>query len=206
MSTSGNWHRHSHSCGGWRCTVTTDWCTVMTGDHYTGWRNWSWFTVVRRSCVCYVSSAHNWHGWGYNAVRCRGLMSGVSGCHCGHCGCGTWMKWSCVRWHSFLPAWRSYGYGGNPSLAACAVCVDDVAGQLQSLQTLRLEASYLVQRGRRLTEEEATQTLTHIWPSATIHITDYKVTQCTEFTLSTSSCLWPVSCLANHQILPATST
>ena len=95
---------------------------------------------------------------------------------------------------------------GEYLTAYCAVCVDDVAGQLQSLQTLGLWFSYLVQRGRRLTEEEATQTLTHIWPSATIHIIDYKVIQCTEFTLSTSSCLWPVSCLANHQILPATST
>ena len=73
--------------------------------------------------------------------------------------------------------------------AGCAVCVDDVAGQLQSLQTLWLWDSYLVQRGRRLTEEEARQTLTHIWPSATIDIIDYKVTQCTEFTLNTSSCL-----------------
>ena len=72
---------------------------------------------------------------------------------------------------------------------ACAVCVDDVAGQLQSLQTLRLRFSHLVQRGRRLTEEEARQTLTHIWPSATIHIYYYQVTQCTEFTLDTSSCL-----------------
>ena len=73
--------------------------------------------------------------------------------------------------------------------AVCAVCVDDVAGQLQSLQTLGLRHSHLVQRGRRLTEEEARQTLTHIWPSATIHIYFYKVTQCTEFTLNTSSCL-----------------
>ena len=78
---------------------------------------------------------------------------------------------------------------GTLSPAGCAVCVDDVAGQLQSLQTLRLWGSYLVQRGRRLTEEEARQTLTHIWPSATIDIYDYKVTQCTEFTLNTSSCL-----------------
>ena len=78
---------------------------------------------------------------------------------------------------------------GKSSTAVCAVCVDDVAGQLQSLQTLRLSLSYLVQRGRRLTEEEARQTLTHIWPSATIDIYGYKVTQCTEFTLSTSSCL-----------------
>ena len=68
---------------------------------------------------------------------------------------------------------------GHPSTAACAVCVDDVAGQLQSLQTLWLLFSYLVQRGRRLTEEEARQTLTHIWPSATIEITRYQVTQCT---------------------------
>ena len=78
---------------------------------------------------------------------------------------------------------------GESSTAACAVCVDDVAGQLQSLQTLELWYSYLVQRGRRLTEEEARQTLTHICPSATIHITNYQVTQCTEFTLDTSSCL-----------------
>ena len=78
---------------------------------------------------------------------------------------------------------------GDSSTGGCAVCVDDVAGQLQSLQTLWLLFSYLVQRGRWLTEEEATQTLTHIWPSATIDITPYKVTQCTEFTLSTSSCL-----------------
>ena len=78
---------------------------------------------------------------------------------------------------------------GSFSTGDCAVCVDDVAGQLQSLQTLELWASHLVQRGRRLTEEEAWQTLTHIWPSATIHFRDYKVTQCTEFTLDTSSCL-----------------
>ena len=78
---------------------------------------------------------------------------------------------------------------GSSSPAACAVCVDDVAGQLQSLQTLVLWVSYLVQRGRRLTEEKARQTLTHIWPSATMDITVYEVTQCTEFTLSTSSCL-----------------
>ena len=77
---------------------------------------------------------------------------------------------------------------GKSSTDACAVCVD-VAGQLQSLQTLRLDGSYLVQRGRRLTEEEARQTLTHIYPSATIHIDHYQVTQCTEFTLNTSSCL-----------------
>ena len=79
--------------------------------------------------------------------------------------------------------------GNDLSPAGCAVCVDDVAGQLQSLQTLWLVFSHLVQRGRRLTEEEARQTLTHIWPSATIHIRHYKVTQCTEFTLNTSSCL-----------------
>ena len=71
----------------------------------------------------------------------------------------------------------------------CAVCVDDIAGQLQSLQTLLLRFSYLVQRGRRLTEEEARQTLTHIWPSATIDIGYYQVTKCTEFTLNTSRCL-----------------
>ena len=78
---------------------------------------------------------------------------------------------------------------GYHSPAVCAVCVDDVAGQLQSLQTLRLEASYLVQRGRQLTEEEARQTLTHIYPSATMDINYCEVTECTEFTLNTSSCL-----------------
>ena len=78
---------------------------------------------------------------------------------------------------------------GEPSTAVCAVCVDDVAGQLQSLQTLLLDHSHLVQRGRRLTEEEARQTLTHIYPSARIVIRDYQVTQCTEFTLNTNSCL-----------------
>ena len=62
---------------------------------------------------------------------------------------------------------------GKLLTADCAVCVDDVAGQLQSLQTLELWFSYLVQRGRRLTEEEARQTLTHIWPSATMDIDFY---------------------------------
>ena len=88
---------------------------------------------------------------------------------------------------------------------ACAVCVDDVAGQLQSLQTVKLMNSYLVQRGRWLTEEEATQTLTHIWPSARIHILiykPYKVTPCTEFTLNRTSCFVICSCLTNQQILP----
>ena len=87
------------------------------------------------------------------------------------------------------PCLEELWIGGFSSPAVCAVCVDDVAGQLQSLQTLRLWDSYLVQRGRRLTKEEARQTLTHIWPSATIDIKDYEVTQCTEFTLDTSSCL-----------------
>ena len=75
-----------------------------------------------------------------------------------------------------------------PATVGCEVCVDDVVGQLQSLQTLELKHSYLVQRGRRLTEEEARQTLTYVWPSATIDLSN-KVTQCTEFTLNTSSCL-----------------
>ena len=82
---------------------------------------------------------------------------------------------------------------GKSSTAFCAVCMDDVvvAGQLQSLQTLRLDGSYLVQSqsGRRLTEPEETarQTLTSIYPSATIDIDHYQVTQWTEFTLNTSS-------------------
>ena len=86
---------------------------------------------------------------------------------------------------------------GFPSTASCAVCVDDVAGQLQSLQTLELWSSYLVQRGRRLTEEEARQTLTHIYPSATMDITPYKVTQWTEFTPNTCSCIF-VICFWSH--------
>ena len=76
---------------------------------------------------------------------------------------------------------------GNPSTAGCAVCVDDVPGQLPSLRTLSLEFSYLVQRGRWLTEEEARQTLTHSYPSAQNDIIPYQVTQCTEFTLNTST-------------------
>ena len=88
------------------------------------------------------------------------------------------------------PCLERLGIEGNPSTGGCAVCVDDVAGQLQSLHTLELGSSYLVQRGRRLTEEEARQTLTHIYPSATaIDTRDYKVTQCREFALNTSSCL-----------------
>ena len=78
---------------------------------------------------------------------------------------------------------------GKSSTAGCAVCVDDAAGQLQSVQTLELQDSYLVQRGRRLTKEEARQILRHMYPSATIYISFYQVTQCTEFTLNTSSCL-----------------
>ena len=62
---------------------------------------------------------------------------------------------------------------GNSSTAGCAVCVDDVAGQLQSLRTLELSSSYLVRRGSQLTEEEARQTLTHIYPSATFDIYHY---------------------------------
>ena len=73
------------------------------------------------------------------------------------------------------PCLKELKIWGRPSPAVCAVCVDDVAGQLQSLQTLGLRHSCLVQRGRRLTEEEARQTLTHIYPSATIHMTGYSL-------------------------------
>ena len=91
----------------------------------------------------------------------------------------------------------------SASGSGCAVCVDDVVGQLQSLQSLVLYYSYLVRRGRRLTVEEASLTLRHIWPSVGIDITQYQVTLHRIYTQHKQ--LFVIcSCLTNQQILPIT--
>ena len=84
-------------------------------------------------------------------------------------------------------------------LGGGAVCVDGVAGQWKSLQTLWLWHSHLVQSGRRLTEKEAKQVLRDICPSASIHFNSYKVNRCTEFPLNTVTSLLVVSACLTHE-------
>ena len=95
-------------------------------------------------------------------------------------------------WTQFCPSLEELEIcGASSSTDVCALCIDGVdVSQCQSLMELWLSDTYLVQRGRRLTEEEARQTLTDIWPSARIWINFYKVTLCTRFTFNTGSCLW----------------
>ena len=93
------------------------------------------------------------------------------------------------QWTQLCPCLERLCIDGEYCVGGCAVCVDDVDGRLQSLQMLRLWYSCLFQRGRRLTEEEATHTLTHICPAATIDVVCYQATQCTDFTQNKSKCL-----------------
>ena len=55
------------------------------------------------------------------------------------------------------------------------VCVDGVDNQWQTVKEVWLDHSHLVQRGERLSEEEARRALEHICPSAEVYIIDYQV-------------------------------